>query len=274
MSGWPHHACPDAVARSHVDDLAFAARQAVGLPEDRVALREACEAAAVRVLRRPLPVGSRCHTAMLVPASEGFHAVVDSALWQRAGEADAGRRRLRFVLAHELGHTFFYRPGRPPTRTRPVDRFEERFCHRFATAFLVPPAVAREATLDPAGLHWLAGRYDVSMRVAAWALARAHPAMAVLWLRRAPHPVNGGDQAMRVEWAACDRFIARGESFKSPLAGLPPGEHAESTERLLLSGRQELVHVQAWRFASWMLALVQPATTTGTDPLPEQMALF
>lgn len=274
MSAWPQLAGVDANALAHVDDLAYAARQAVGLPEGRVVLREACDAAAVRVLRRPLPVGSRCHTAMLVPTTEGFHAVVDSVVWRRAIEEDAGRWRLRFVLAHELGHTFFYRPGRPPTRHRPADRFEERFCHRFATALLVPPAVAREATLDPAGLHWLAGRYDVSKRVAAWALARAHPAMAVLWLRRAPHPVKGGDEAMRVEWAACDRFIARGESFKSPLAGLPPGASAQSTETLRLSGRQQLVHVQAWRFSSSMLAFVQPVTTPATDPLSEQMALF
>jgi hypothetical protein len=221
----------------------------------------------VKVVNDSLGVGQHRHTAMLVPTHDGFRAVVDSALWQRAREAEGGRRRLRFVLAHELGHTFFYRPGRPPTRSLAPDRLEERFCHRFATSLLVPPIAARQATLDPRGLYGLAGRYDVSRRVAAWAIARARPSVTLLWLRHAPHPVRGGLETMRVEWDAdaSERFIAWGESFKSPLAELAPGQHGQTTQTLRLAGREEAVSIDAWRFASSMLAVIQPSGAPASD---------
>jgi len=228
----------------------------------------------VRILRRRLAVGERHHTAMLVPTSDGFHAVVDDQVWKRAAESASGRQRLRFVIAHELGHTFFYRPGSPPTRRQPPDRLEERFCHRFATSLLVPPPAARQASLEMAGLQALARSYDVSPRVAAWAIARAQPSVMLLWLRRSPHPVRGGNEAMRVEWGASERFIARGESLKSELAKLAPGEHGESTEMLHLAGRQELVHIQAWRFASSMFLVVRPSAASSETVAATQLALF
>jgi hypothetical protein len=43
-------------------------------------------------------------------------------------------RAAEFRLAHEIGHTFFYRPGAPPTRAAPPTKAEERFCDAFATA--------------------------------------------------------------------------------------------------------------------------------------------
>jgi IrrE N-terminal-like domain len=222
MSAWP---TLDLAPRlSQADELASLARAAVVEEAHVLALREACVAARVRVLRRTLKVGERRHRAMLVPVIEGFHAIVDSLLWTRAASGDRGRRRLRFVLAHELAHTFFYRPGRPPSRTSSPDRFEEEFCHRFATLLLVPQNAARAAHVDPRGLHALAGHYDVSVRVAAWAIARTRPALSLLWLRRAPHPLRGDSEAMRVAWSASQRFIPPGESLKSDLADLAPGE--------------------------------------------------
>jgi hypothetical protein len=274
MGAWPQLAGPDGHVLAKVEDLAQAARQATASSDGPVALREACEAATVRILRGPLAVGQRRHTAMLVPTASGFHAVVDLGVWRRAKEGPPGRQRLRFVLAHELGHTFFYRPGRPPTRSRPADRLEERFCHRFATALLVPPSAAMKASLDPGGLYMLAGRFDVSPRVAAWAIARARPSVTLLWLRYAPHPVRGGQDAMRVQWGASERFVATGESFKSPLAELAPGEYGTSTEALLLAGRQEHVHIQAWRFANSMFVVLERTSATSDDAGLGQMALF
>jgi hypothetical protein len=43
-----------------------------------------------------------------------------------------------FRLAHEVAHTFFYRPGRPPTRPAPPSPEEEAFCDLFADALLGP----------------------------------------------------------------------------------------------------------------------------------------
>jgi hypothetical protein len=213
----------------------------------------------VRIQRCRLDVGDRRHTAMLVPAADGFRVLVDPQLWERSTSDTHLRRRLRFVVAHELGHTLFYRRGRPPKRTRPADRSEEGFCHRFAGALLVPPSAAREIPLDPPGLYALSDRYDVSVPVVARAVARVNPGLTILRLTRAPHPTRGGEVTMRVQWGASDRYIAVGESFKSPLAELAPGDFAWSVERLLLSGRTEEVEVAAWRDANAMFAFIRPS---------------
>jgi len=135
-----------------------------------------------------------------------------------------------------------------------------------ATSLLVPPIAAGQATLDPRGLYGLASRYDVSSRVAAWAIARARPSVTLLWLRHAPHPVRGGLETMRVEWGASERFVARGESFKSPLAELGPGERGHATQTLRLAGREEAVGIDAWRFdTSTMLAVIQPSSSLASD---------
>src|SRR4051812_9688306 len=120
MSAWP---ATEAISprSTHVDALASCARAAVAAQDRAVSIRTACESLLVRILRRPLTIGDRRHAAMLVPVPDGFHAIVDSEIWNRAANSVAARRRLRFVLAHELGHTFFYRPGRPPSRATAPD---------------------------------------------------------------------------------------------------------------------------------------------------------
>ncbi len=275
-AAWPVWQTGGAPALKGVDDLATVARNAVVEPDHPLPLRRACEAALVRVLKRPLSIGSRRHTAILMPVPEGFHAIVDSGIWLRAKSENAGRHRLRFVLSHELGHVFFYRPGRPPSRNLPPDRAEENFCHRFATSLLVPPVAALEATLDPRGLRSLAQRYDVSLRVAAWAIARARPTVKLLWLHPAAHPARAGHaEAMRVQWGASESFVAPGESLKSPLADLAPGESGRAIERLRLAGREALVELDAWRFENSMLVIVKDHGDSALPlrpPPPQEMS--
>lgn len=280
MASWSQLVAPNGVSLGNAEGLAAAVRAAASCSDGPLPLPDICQAAMVRVLRRQLDVGQRRHTAMLVPTENGFHALVDSTVWPRTDDDVIGRRRLRFVLAHELGHTFFYRPGRPPTRSHPPDINEERFCHRFATALLVPPPAARMATLDPAGLRSLAGNHDVSQQVAAKAITRARPSVTLLWLRWAPHPRQGGQQTMRVQWGASGRYIPRDESLKSALADLAPGENASSTELLLLAGRREWVHIDAWHSArspGTMFAVVTPAENGNVLSAParkSQLSLF
>src|SRR4051794_16900263 len=104
--GWP--AAEGGRDRAAPETLATRARTALARDDERLSLRHACEAANVRVQSEPLAVGGIHHTAMLVPAREGFHAWVDPELWRSARASSEDRRKLRFVLAHELGHTFFY----------------------------------------------------------------------------------------------------------------------------------------------------------------------
>lgn len=278
MTAWSGIELDCAPRFDDAEKLAARIRHALVDETRALVVRYACEAARVRVLKHPLRVGQRRRTAMLVPTKRGFTALVDSALWRDAATSEPGRRHLRFVLAHELGHTLFYRPGSPPTRTGLPGRPEERFCHQFATWLLVPLAAAQRAPLDPEGLYALAGRYDVSLRAAAWAVARARPELTVLWLRRAEHPRRGGEEAMRVQWGASTRFVAVGESFKSKLAALAPGEQGDSRERLRLAGRDYEVDLSAWRFASSMLVVARhhpPADPARNESRRiEQLSLF
>lgn len=253
--------------------LAQGMRRRIVADVERLKVSSACRLAGVEMLQRMLRVGSSRRTAMLVPATNGFRAVIDPQLWDDARRDVDARRKLRFVLAHELGHTFFYERGAPPRRTHPADRREESFCNRFATSLLVPPDVAATTDVDLEALTSLTRDYDVSLPVAARAVADAQPGLTVLMLRRGPHPHRGGEEAMRTVWGASQRFIARGESFKSPLAELARGEHDAASELLLLSGRRRLVDVQAWHLPTGMLAVVQERPAAGGRGAPcEQCA--
>lgn len=274
MGAWPVARLPGAPLLSGAEELAARAREAVVKDTEPLTMRAACRTAQVGVVRRALCVGARRHTAMLVPTPWGFNAVVDSWLWDRAEREDAPRRHLRFVLAHELAHTFFYRPGRPPSRVSAPDRLEERFCDHFATFLLVPPSSARSVPLQPSSLYTLAARYDVSRQVAAWAMARAHTDVSILIFRRSEHPRRGGQEAMRLQWGASQHFLARGESFKSALAELAPGEQGSCSQRLRLGGRDHDVDLDAWRFSSSMLVVAHHGTRRPASGLrPSQRRL-
>ena len=110
--------------------------------------------------------------------------------------------------------------------------------------------------LTPQGLYALAGRYDVGVTTAAWAVVRSRPDISIVWLRHSPHPRTGDREAMRVQSAASTRFFARGESLKSPLAELAPGESARCEQELQIAGRSELVSAEAWRLRYGRMLLV------------------
>jgi hypothetical protein len=254
------------------------ARRATGTQDGRLDLRRACDAATVQVLRQKLIVGNRRHTAMLVPSTNGFRVIIDPYVWQQSPNSDRTRQRVRYLVAHELGHTLFYQPGTPPKRAFPADADEERFCHRFAMSFLVPPSALEQTPLEGPTLFELTDRFDVTLRTAATSLALAHRDLTILWLVPGPHPHRGGELALRVQWGASNRYIAAGESFKSTLVELAPGEEATIHERLLLSGRTEEVTIRAWRYTNAMLAFVQASIPLSSPPASakhrEQLQLF
>lgn len=256
MSGWPA-ALPDAKpAAVDVQALSRCARSALAAPNEPVLIARACELAGARVRSDRITVGARAHSAMLVPAEPGFTILLSRALRHRAASESSARRWARFVLAHELGHTFFYRPGRRPTRFRRPDAAEESFCHRFATSLLVPPTAADRTPVTLTGLRALAARYDVALWTAAWAVCNRRSDTSILWLRHGPHPRSGDRQTLRIQWAASERFFARGESLKSRLVDLGPGEHATNDECLKIGGRRERLTLEAWRFPTAMLAVL------------------
>jgi hypothetical protein len=96
--------------------------------------------------------------------------------------SEVRRRRRRFRVAHELGHTFFYSrtPGRQPQRRAPWTRLEEDFCDDFARALLIPSeAVARYYSPTAESVFAAQSRFDVSLEVAARAFASAWPGMEI-----------------------------------------------------------------------------------------------
>jgi hypothetical protein len=95
------------------------------------------------------------------------------------------RHRFRFRFAHELAHTLFYdRSGDKPRRLHSAGPEEEAFCDEFARALLVPAGAVTKRPPTAASLLALHRDYDVSVEVAARAMAASHPELNVaLWFK-------------------------------------------------------------------------------------------
>jgi hypothetical protein len=123
------------------------------------------------------------HEALMFPGVDGLlHIRVDAR--PKAGwgtecaelRTETRRHRLRFRVAHEVAHSFFYlRTGDVARRQRSSSPGEERFCDLFASALLVPPAAVLRRPARAASVIALHEHYDVSVEVAARALAQARP---------------------------------------------------------------------------------------------------
>lgn len=84
------------------------------------------------------PIGSGTSTieSILVPLTRGgFSVIVNADLVPSSEHAI-------WLTAHEIGHSFFYAPGRPPRRIIPVTAEEEEFCDAFADRLIWTAASA------------------------------------------------------------------------------------------------------------------------------------
>ncbi len=116
------------------------------------------------VERRREPFGSE---AALVPLGDG-HAI--------ELRGTSGERRLRFTIAHEIGH-FLLHPSRAVTeRGGATNRATARLEHeadQFAAELLMPEHLVRQAVLeDGADARRLADRFDVSAQAMSLRLRR------------------------------------------------------------------------------------------------------
>ena len=91
---------------------------------------------------------------------------------------DAGESRLRFSLAHELGHIALRHRGDMPGADPETRRREEREAQAFAAALLLPPPLLRHlqgrCPLTPA---LVSAVFGVSRAMAALSLSRPLPAL-------------------------------------------------------------------------------------------------
>lgn len=134
------------------------------------------------------------------------------------------RHRLRFRISHELGHTFFYERsrGRGPRRAWRWSSREEEWCDEFARSLLVPATVAKTLPAAAHSVFRLQQRFDVSLEVAARALADAHREASVavwFWLPGDDEP----RESLLHQWASCEtpaiRHWKRSTMVAKALAG-------------------------------------------------------
>ena len=116
------------------------------------------------VERRREPFGSE---AALVPLGEG-HAI------ELRGASS--ERRLRFTIAHEIGHFLLHQDRAVTERGGATNRATARFEHeadQFAAELLMPEHLVRQAVLeDGADARRLADRFDVSAQAMSLRLRR------------------------------------------------------------------------------------------------------
>lgn len=139
------------------------------------------------------------------------------------------RQRLRFRVAHEIAHSFFYeRNGAVPRRRLAGSEQQEEFCDRFAAEFLLPRDAVSEAGGSAEGLVRLAERFDVSLQLAARSFAgRERGVLVALFLCR--------EEGLRRQWVAGDDQLPTGWWRNVDLNGLARSEEL-ATKASLRSG--------------------------------------
>lgn len=153
-------------------------------------------------------VGPACEEGILIPLRGGYRV--------RLKRSSTDSRR-RFSLAHELGHTFFYKDkGSGPRHqigvlSTPEKRAEERVCNLFASALLMPSQRLRErlAGLPERGpsqvlkvIECMAHDFRVSVQALLVRLGSVQidgPSYVLLSLTNRQNPSKGGDPTLRVD---------------------------------------------------------------------------
>ena len=196
-SSWPEDTYRWVPSLAVAEELAVKLRELAGVGENE-ALTDfgpLLEAGSFDLGLADLQAEAGGHEAVMVPhPGGGFTIRVDPCPRGGWGAADPNLRettaaaRTRFRAAHEIAHSFFYKStARGPTRLRRSTPAEESFCDHLASSLLVPPGIARTRACSAASVVDLHSCFEVSVELAARALATAHPAAeVVLGYRPAP----------------------------------------------------------------------------------------
>lgn len=124
---------------------------------------------------------------------------------------DLERHRARFLIAHEMAHSFFFTRGRgAPRRQGSAGRAEEAFCDEFARWLLVPHRVAESASPTAAEIARLQQCFDVSLEVAARAVAAAQE----LWIGIG---LVDGSHSVSRQWSSADHGPGNADPLASPI---------------------------------------------------------
>jgi hypothetical protein len=247
-SRWPDVTLAVPPSLASAEALAGAVRKATGTrPDTRQGLSPLLALGGFHLRPGRLSARGGGIEAALAPLADGrFALTVDTE--PRGGwgsvspelREELDRHRLRFRVAHEIGHSFFYdRSGTRPRRVAPGSAEQERWCDRFASALLLPPSVVVSTPPTPKSLLRLQRRFDVSLHVAVRALARVHrDRFLALLVARGPRPPY-----VRVQWQ---------KRYGAPAPRWWTDEQLQSALRDgLRSGVLELSYPGGGRLAQW-----------------------
>lgn len=266
MTAWPHRTLLSVPPLHVAEDLASELRQtfAGGANADlaRCNLKLMCAVGGFSVHVSAIAPPDR-HEALLIPRSGGgFDIVVSPLAGNFDKESPTVRHRLRFRVAHEIAHSFFYdRRHSPASRTLAGSEEEEEFCDRFASALLVPQRLVQDMEPEASNVFRLQRSFDVSAQVAGRALALAHPQASVVGLLRRPNPATGKDVAWRITWSAGPRFLPKHARIGSDVVETAAATGgAEGYEELKVGGAKGQFSVSAAmnRRASQLIVVLSP----------------
>lgn len=232
---WPEPRLQWVPSLDEAEALTTRVRSAIGLAPD-VALRDLSPLLSVAncsLALADLHADRGGNEALLVPLPDGrFSVRVDPRPrggWgsHRELRDEMTQQRLRFRVAHEIGHTFFYERAKSGLRRRlRGSAAEERFCDHFAAALLVPPEQARARPLTAKSAIELHRCFDVSVELAGRALAAAHPDAEVIvgyWPSRSKELLlQWGTRAGRAATPACLHSVASSPSPDWSAERVPP----------------------------------------------------
>lgn len=209
---------PDDLDLRVARDAALAVRRVFAEDHARVDVRLCAARFGAEIREAELGASRGGLQGMLVPLPEDrFRIAIDPTPkggWDAGGDADIDpamrNHRVRFRVAHELGHILFYRRSRG---ARPSRAFvagtaeEEAFCDEFARHLLVP---YREGRVRAEGVVEAHQAYDVSLEVAARTAASPDlTASVALW--RWDRPLPGRRAALHVQWATGPKVCAEAD---------------------------------------------------------------
>jgi len=235
MNPWPHRTLASVPPSYVAEELALEVRRAVFECEDpssvRCDLRMVCAAGGFSVGVVTISGKGKKHEALLVPKPDGRFQILVDPLTDRPMKERTRRHRMRFRIAHEIAHSFFYdRRHIPAQRDFHGSQKEEIFCDEFASALLVPRPAVKVLPLIPSCVFKLRTTFDVSAQVAGRALARTYPDASVIGMLHGVNPSTGRDPEWRVKWSAGPRFIPENARLHSETVTLA----AESGEAGLI----------------------------------------
>jgi len=209
------------------------------------------------------------HQALLVPIEDGnFEIIVDPSIRSVGNNEsdvvipDLELHRLRFRIAHEIGHSFFYdRNVRPPKRLIDSGKQEELFCDHFASVLLVPPSVVATMPIKASSVLKIRKLYSVSAEVAGRSLARMNPELTIIGLLWKSNPRNENEE-MRVVWSDGPKFVPIGARLKSTIVNsMRFRTEASGVERLDVGGLRGNYSIDVVRplNGNQVIAVITPA---------------